>query len=85
MLGSALQHLHKPALDAALGRNLRGQRELLEDVRRRAAAAASIEVPTLIEPRRVSWATLVMIIGTLIGGWARSASPSRRWSSSTRL
>jgi uncharacterized membrane protein YbhN (UPF0104 family) len=69
-LAGALRYLHKPALDPALGRSLRGDRKLLPDVRQRAAAAASIELPALVEPRRVSWPTLVMIIGTLIGGWA---------------
>ncbi|MGH3238402.1 MAG: lysylphosphatidylglycerol synthase transmembrane domain-containing protein, partial [Streptosporangiaceae bacterium] len=70
VLGGALRHLHKPALDPALGRSLRGQRGLLQDVRQRAAQAKSIDLPTLVEPRRVSWPTLIMIIGTLIGGWA---------------
>ena len=70
MLEGALRHLHKPALDPALGRSLRGQRELLQDVRQRAARAKSIDVPELAEPRRVSWPTLIMIIGSLIGGWA---------------
>jgi uncharacterized membrane protein YbhN (UPF0104 family) len=70
MLGAALRHLHKPALDPAIGRGLRGKRGLLEDMRQRAAHAASIEMPTLVEPRRVSWPTLIMIIGTLIGSWA---------------
>jgi glycosyltransferase 2 family protein len=69
-LAGALRQLHKPALDPVLGRSLRGQRELLPDVRERAARAASIELPQLVEPRRVSWATLIMVIGTLIGGWA---------------
>ncbi len=69
-LESALRHLQKPALDPALGRSLRGKRGLLEDVRQRAAQAASIDVPKLVEPRRVSWPTLIMMIGTLIGGWA---------------
>ena len=70
MLDGALRHLHKPALDPAFGRSLRGQRGFLEDVRQRAARAKSIDVPKLVEPRRVSWPTLIMIIGTLIGGWA---------------
>jgi glycosyltransferase 2 family protein len=70
MLGGALRHLHKPALDPALGRNLRGKRGFLEDVRQQAAQAKSIELPELVEPRRVSWPTLIMMIGTLIGGWA---------------
>ena len=64
MLEGALRHLHRPALDPALGRSLRGRRGLLEDVRQRAARAKSIEVPKLTEPRRVSWPTLIMIIGT---------------------
>ena len=70
MLEGALRHLHKPSLDPLLGRSLRGNRGLLPEVRQRAAAAASIELPELAEPRRVSWPTLVMILGTLIGGWA---------------
>jgi glycosyltransferase 2 family protein len=70
LLESALRHLQKPALDPLLNRSLRGQRGLLEEVRQRAATAGSIEPPALVEPRRVSWATLIMIIGTLIGGWA---------------
>ena len=70
MLEGALRHLHKPALDPALGRSLWGQRGLLEEVRLRAAQAASIDLPKLVEPRRVSWPTLIMMVGTLIGGWA---------------
>ena len=70
MLEGALRQLNKPALDPALGRSLRGKRGLLEDLRQRAAQAKSIEVPELVEPRRVSWPTLIMVVGTLIGGWA---------------
>ena len=70
LLGGALRHLQKPALDPLLGRSLRGRRGLLQEVRQRAAQAGSIELPELVEPRRVSWPTLIMIIGTLIGGWA---------------
>jgi uncharacterized protein (TIRG00374 family) len=70
MLEGALRHLIKPALDPALGRSLRGNRGLLADVRRRAGEAKSIDPPELVEPRRVSWPTLIMVVGTLIGGWA---------------
>jgi len=70
VMEGALRHLQKPALDPLLVRSLRGQRSLLPDVRQRAAAAASIELPQLAEPRRVTWPTLIMIVGTLIGGWA---------------
>ena len=70
MLEGALRQLQKPALDPLLARGLRGRRGLLPDVRQRAAQAASIELPQLAEPRRVSWPTLIMIVGSLIGGWA---------------
>ena len=70
MMEGALRQLQKPALDPLLGRSLRGRRDLLPEVRQRAAAAAAIELPALAEPRRVSWPTLIMIIGSLIGGWA---------------
>ncbi|HTQ89704.1 MAG TPA: lysylphosphatidylglycerol synthase transmembrane domain-containing protein, partial [Streptosporangiaceae bacterium] len=70
LMQGALRQLQKPALDPLLGRSLRGKRSLLPDVRQRAAAAASIELPQLAEARRVSWPTLIMIIGTLVGGWA---------------
>jgi glycosyltransferase 2 family protein len=69
-LEGALRQLHSPALDPALRREIRGNKALLQDVRQRAAQAASIEVPKLVEARRVSWPTLIMVIGTLIGGWA---------------
>jgi glycosyltransferase 2 family protein len=70
ILTGALRQLHRPALDPVLRRSMRGKRELLQDVRQRAAETASIELPKLVEPRRVSWPTLIMVIGTLIGGWA---------------
>jgi uncharacterized protein (TIRG00374 family) len=70
VLAGALRYLHRAALDPVLGRTLRGKRELLDDLRRRAAQAGSIDVPKLVEPRRVSWPTLIMMVGTLIGGWA---------------
>ena len=70
MLAGALRQMQKPALDPLLARSLRGRRDLLPEVRQRAAAVAAIEPPALAEPRRVSWPTLIMIIGSLIGGWA---------------
>ncbi len=70
MLEGALRQLNKSALDPVLARGLRSKGGLLEDVRQRAAQAGSIDVPKLVEPRRVSWPTLVMVVGTLIGGWA---------------
>ena len=65
-----LQHLRRAGLDSALARSLRGKKALLEEVRQQTASAHDLEVPKLAEPRRVSWATLIVVIGTLIGGWA---------------
>jgi glycosyltransferase 2 family protein len=70
LLGGALRHLHRQAVDPVVGRGLRGKGGLLEDVRDRAARGASIDLPKVVQPRRVSWPTLIMVIGTLIGGWA---------------
>ena len=70
VLAAALPHLRRAGLDPVVSRNLRGRRGLLEDVRRLASQAKSIDVPALAEPRRVSWPTLIMVVGTLIGGWA---------------
>jgi glycosyltransferase 2 family protein len=70
LMARALQRMHRAGLDPVLSRSLRGQGGLLEDVRTRAARAKSIDVPKLVEPRRVSWPTLIMALGTLIGGWA---------------
>ena len=70
LLTGVLQHLRRAGLDPTLARALRGKKGLLEEVRQLTAAAHAIEVPKLAEPRRVSWATLIVVVGTLIGGWA---------------
>jgi uncharacterized membrane protein YbhN (UPF0104 family) len=70
VMRGALRQLHRPALVPALRRSVSGHPELLSDLRQQAAEAAQVELPTLAEPRRVSWPTLLMVIGTLVGGWA---------------
>jgi uncharacterized membrane protein YbhN (UPF0104 family) len=70
VLTGVLQHLRRAGLNPVLARDLRGHKKLLDQVREQAARAESIEVPKLAEPRRISVANLVLIIGTLIGGWA---------------
>ena len=70
VLTGVLQHLRRAGLNPILARDLRGRKKLLDEVREQAARAESIEVPKLAEPRRISWANLVLIIGTMIGGWA---------------
>jgi uncharacterized membrane protein YbhN (UPF0104 family) len=67
---AALPYLQRAALDSVASRSLRGKKAILTALREQGAAAAGVEVPKLIEPRRVSWVSLAMVIGTLIGGWA---------------
>jgi uncharacterized membrane protein YbhN (UPF0104 family) len=66
----ALPYLQRAALDPVAARTLRGKKVLLVELRERGAQAAGVEVPKLIEPRRISWVNLALVAGTLIGGWA---------------
>jgi uncharacterized membrane protein YbhN (UPF0104 family) len=69
-VAAALPHLRRASLDRAVSTALKGRKQLLEDVRARTAQAFDIEAPKLAEPKRLSWGTIVMTVGTLIGGWA---------------
>ena len=66
----ALPFLQRAALDPVASRTLRGKKTLLNDLRERGASAVGVDVPKLVEPRRISWVNLLMVAGTLIGGWA---------------
>ncbi len=67
---AALPYLQRAALDPVASRTLRGKKALLNGLRDQGAAVVGVEVPKLVEPRRVSWVTLALVLGTLIGGWA---------------
>jgi uncharacterized membrane protein YbhN (UPF0104 family) len=67
---AALPFLQRAALDPVASKKLRGKKAVLAAVREQGAVAVGVDVPKLIEPRRVSWVTLAMVLGTLIGGWA---------------
>ncbi|MBF6555970.1 MAG: flippase-like domain-containing protein [Acidimicrobiales bacterium] len=69
-LAAALPFLQRAALDSTASRTLRGKKAVLAALREQVAAALGVEVPKLIEPRRVSWVTFVLVLGTVIGGWA---------------
>jgi uncharacterized membrane protein YbhN (UPF0104 family) len=69
-LVAALPYLQRAALDPVASRTLRGKKALLAHLREAGAQAVGIDVPKLIEPRRISWVNLVLVVGTLIGGWA---------------
>ena len=75
---SALPFLQRAALDPAASKALRGKKAMLNAVREQGAVATGVEVPKLIEPRRVSWVTLVLVVGTLIGGWALIGGAGQR-------
>jgi uncharacterized membrane protein YbhN (UPF0104 family) len=70
VVGPALTRLRRAGLDRELSRELRNRKSLLDDLRHAAATAVGIDVPELTEPRRVSWGTVILALGTLIGGWA---------------
>ncbi len=70
MVERALPFLQRSALDPVASRSLRGKKVLLKELREQGAEAVTVEVPKLIEPRRISWVTLALVAGTLIGGWA---------------
>ena len=69
-ISAALPFLQRAALDPVAARTLRGKKALLTDLRERGAAAVHVDVPKLAEPRRISWINLLLVVGTLIGGWA---------------
>ncbi len=70
VLAAALVHLQRAALGPSSARSLRGKRSVLTELRTTAAKSIGIEPPKLVEPRRLSWVNLVMVVGTLVGGWA---------------
>ena len=69
-VAAALPFMQRAALDPVAARTLRQKKALLADLRVECAQVAGVEVPKLIEPRRISWVNLLMVFGTLIGGWA---------------
>jgi uncharacterized membrane protein YbhN (UPF0104 family) len=69
---AALGFLQDPALPPALVSSLRRHKGkgLVKELRAKGAAAAGVEEPKPVELRRMSWTNLILVIGTLIGGWA---------------
>jgi uncharacterized membrane protein YbhN (UPF0104 family) len=70
VLAASLPFVQRAALDDIAKGDLRGQKPMLNALRTEGAKAADVEVPKLAEPRRISWVTLFLVIGTLVGGWA---------------
>jgi uncharacterized membrane protein YbhN (UPF0104 family) len=70
VLAQALPRLQRAALDPVSARNLRGEKPLLADIRARGAEATGVEVPKLAETRRMSAVNLLLVGGSLVGGYA---------------
>ena len=66
----ALVHLQRSALDPGTVAALKDHKDLLPRLREAVASGAGIEVPRLAEVKRVSWASLLFAVGSLIGIWA---------------
>ncbi len=66
-LAVVLAHLQPAALDPRTRDAAHHHKGLLADLRRAGAAAAGVEEPTLAEVHRVSWASVGMGVGALIG------------------
>jgi len=85
-VAGALPFLQRAALAPVAARSLRGKKALLANLRTEGARAAGVEVPKLVEPRRVSWINLALVVGTLVGGWALIAvliNVGKSWSTIT--
>jgi glycosyltransferase 2 family protein len=61
VIAGTLTHLRRAGLDPLI---------TLDQVRAQAARDAGIEVPKLVEPRRLSWNQVLVAVGSLVGGWA---------------
>jgi len=70
LLPGMLSHLRRAGLDPAITVALKGKKHLLDDLRSTTAQLAGIQVPELVEPRRLSWNQVLVAAGSLVGGWA---------------
>jgi undecaprenyl-diphosphatase len=70
LLPGAMSHLRRAGLDPAITLALKGKKQLLDELRSKTAEQAGLEVPELIEPRRLSWNQVLVAVGSLVGGWA---------------
>jgi glycosyltransferase 2 family protein len=69
-VSGALSHLRRAGLDPAVNVALKGKKQVLDQLRSRAAQLSGMEVPDLVEPRRLSWNQVLVAVGSLVGGWA---------------
>jgi glycosyltransferase 2 family protein len=66
---AVLTRLQRSTLDPETERMARSQKGLLKSLREALATAAGVEVPKLVEAKRISWPNLLMVVGSLVGLW----------------
>ena len=66
---AVLTRLQRSTLDPETERMARSQKGFLKSLRETLATAAGVEVPKLVEAKRISWPNLLMVIGSLVGLW----------------
>ncbi|HEX4433362.1 MAG TPA: lysylphosphatidylglycerol synthase domain-containing protein [Acidimicrobiales bacterium] len=66
---AVLTLLQRSTLDTETERMARSQKGFLKALREALAAAAGVEVPKLVESKRISWPNLLMVVGSLVGLW----------------
>jgi glycosyltransferase 2 family protein len=69
LVRTVLTQLQRSTLDPATERLARAHRGFLRSLRESLAAAAGVEIPKLVEAKRISWPNLLMIAGSLLGLW----------------
>ena len=66
---AVLTRLQRSTLDPETVRMAQSQKGYLKALREGLAAAAGVEVPKLVETKRISWPNLLMVVGSLVGLW----------------
>ncbi len=66
---AVLTRLQRSTLDPETVRMAQSQKVSLKALRERLGAAAGVEVPKLVEAKRISWPNLLMVVGSLVGLW----------------
>lgn len=66
---AVLTRLQRSTLDPETEHMARAQKGFLKALRQALAGAAGMEVPKLVETKRISWPNLLMVVGSLIGLW----------------
>jgi uncharacterized protein (TIRG00374 family) len=68
-IGSVLTLLQRSTVEPETQRLAKGQKSFLKTLREALAAKAGVEVPKLVEAKRISWPNLLMVVGSLVGLW----------------